>query len=144
MAQRAMQDRGVSTRVACEASRLSQTCYRYVAKTDVENQEIANWLLRLTVNHRNWGLELRFLYLPNVRGFAWNPTPMYRICRELELKLGIGHWISLKETPRHVCVAVELLKSRSWPAWIALVHDEKKAFHGSLEKPCQKAPAREG
>lgn len=27
--------------------RVSQTCYRYVSKTDAENEEIAKWLLRL-------------------------------------------------------------------------------------------------
>ena len=42
MAHRAVQDRGVSIRMACEAFRVSQTCYRYVARTDVENEEIAN------------------------------------------------------------------------------------------------------
>lgn len=51
----------VSIRVACEAFRLSQTCYRYVAKTGAENEEIADWLLRLTDNHRNWGFGLCFL-----------------------------------------------------------------------------------
>jgi len=72
MAQRAVQDRGVSIRLACEAFKVSQTCYRYVAKTDAQNEEIANWLLRLTDNHRNWGFGLCFLYLRNVRGFQWN------------------------------------------------------------------------
>ena len=56
MAQRAVQDRGISVRLACEAFKVSQTCYRYVAKADAENEEIASWLLRLTDNHRSWGL----------------------------------------------------------------------------------------
>jgi len=89
MAQRAVQDRGVSIRIACEAFRVSQTCYRYVAKKDAENEEIANWLLRLTDNHRNWGFGLCFLYLRNVRGFGWNHKRVYRIYRELELNLRI-------------------------------------------------------
>lgn len=59
-------------RLACAAFGISQTCYRYVAKTDVENEEIANCLLRLTDNHRSWGFGLCFLYLRNVRGFGWN------------------------------------------------------------------------
>lgn len=66
VAQRAVQDHGVSIRMACDAFRVSQTCYRYVAKADAENEEIANWLLRLTDNHRNWGFGLCFLYLRNV------------------------------------------------------------------------------
>ncbi|QCS63658.1 IS3 family transposase [Achromobacter denitrificans] len=89
MAQRAVQDRGVSIRMACEAFRVSQTCYRYVTKADAENEEIANWLLRLTDNHRNWGFGLCFLYLRNVRGFGWNHKRVYRIYRELELNLRI-------------------------------------------------------
>ncbi|QVQ24724.1 IS3 family transposase [Achromobacter deleyi] len=89
MAQRAVQDRGVSIRMACEAFSISQTCYRYVAKADAENEEIANWLLRLTDNHRNWGFGLCFLYLRNVRGFGWNHKRVYRIYRELELNLRI-------------------------------------------------------
>jgi putative transposase len=89
MAQRAVRERGTSVRLACSAFRVSQTCYRYVAKTDAENEEIANWLLRLTDNHRNWGFGLCFLYLRNVRGFGWNHKRVYRIHRELELNLRI-------------------------------------------------------
>ena len=89
MAQYAVQQRGVSVRLACEAFKVSQTCYRYVAKTGAENEEIANWLLRLTDNHRNWGFGLCFLYLRNVKGFGWNHKRVYRIYRELELTLRI-------------------------------------------------------
>lgn len=89
MAQYAVQQRGVSVRLACEAFKVSQTCYRYVAKTRAENEEIANWLLRLTDNHRNWGFGLCFLYLRNVKGFGWNHKRVYRIYRELELNLRI-------------------------------------------------------
>ncbi|WP_244137468.1 IS3 family transposase, partial [Burkholderia pyrrocinia] len=54
-----------------------------------ENDEIANWLLRLTDNHRNWGFGLCFLYLRNVKGFGWNHKRVYRIYCELELNLRI-------------------------------------------------------
>jgi len=81
MAQRAVQDRSVSIRMACEAFGVSQTRYRYVAKTDAENEELANWLLRLTDIHRNWGFGLCFLYLRDVRGFGWNHKRVYRIYR---------------------------------------------------------------
>lgn len=53
------------------------------------NEEIANWLLRLTDNHRNRGFGLCFLYLRNVKGFGWNHKRVYRIYRELELNLRI-------------------------------------------------------
>jgi len=55
MARRAVKERTASIRLACQAFRVSQTCYRYAGKTDAENEEIANWLLRLTDNHRNSG-----------------------------------------------------------------------------------------
>ena len=63
MAWRAVNERALSIRIACEAFGVSQSCYRYEAKTAFENKEIANWLLRLTDNHRNWGFGLCFLYL---------------------------------------------------------------------------------
>lgn len=31
---------------------------------------IANWLIRLTDNHRNWGFGLCYLYLRNVKNFG--------------------------------------------------------------------------
>ncbi len=52
--------------------RISQACYRYEARRDTEDEEIAQWLLRLTDNNRTWGFGLCFLYLRNVKGFAWN------------------------------------------------------------------------
>ncbi len=53
MAMHAVSSRGVSIPLACEAFGISQTCYRYVKVLDAENDEIGNWLLRLTDNHRN-------------------------------------------------------------------------------------------
>ena len=58
-------------------------------KLKAENDEIADWLLRLTDNHRNWGFGLCYLYLRNVKGFGWNHKRIYRIYRELELNLRI-------------------------------------------------------
>jgi putative transposase len=56
MAQRAVRDKGISIRLACDAFGISQTCYRYEAKLSSQNSEIADWLIRLTANQRNWGL----------------------------------------------------------------------------------------
>ncbi|QQK05903.1 MULTISPECIES: IS3 family transposase [Burkholderia] len=89
MAMHAVCSRGVSIRLACEAFGISQACYRYVGRRSAENDEIANWLLRLTDNHRNWGFGLCFLYLRNVKGFGWNHKRVYRIYCELELNLRI-------------------------------------------------------
>ena len=89
MAIKAVQDKGLSIRVACVAFRISESCYRYERKMNAENEEIANWLLRLTDNHRNWGFGLCYLYIRNVKGFGWNHKRVYRIYKELELNLRI-------------------------------------------------------
>lgn len=89
MAKDAVARRGVSIRLACETFGVSQTCYRYEPKRGVENEQIADWLMRLTDNNRTWGFGLCFLYLRNVKGFEWNHKRVYRIYRELELNLRI-------------------------------------------------------
>jgi putative transposase len=89
MAQQTVAHRGVSIRLACQAFSISPTCYRYQAKQSAENVEIADHLIRLTYNQRNWGFGLCFLYLRNVKGRRWNHKRVYRIYRELELNLRI-------------------------------------------------------
>lgn len=76
-------------RIACQALGISEHCYRYQAKHSSENEEIADWLIRLTHNQKNWGFGLCFLHLRNVKGFGWNHKRVYRIYRELELNLRI-------------------------------------------------------
>ena len=51
----------MSIKAACQAFQISQACYRYVARRRIEDDEIAQWLLRLTDNNRNWGFGLCFL-----------------------------------------------------------------------------------
>lgn len=89
MAQKAVTERQVSIRLACQAFRISETCYRYQAKLSSDNAVIADWLLRLTTTHRTWGFGLCFLYLRNVKGYGYNHKRVYRIYRELELNLRI-------------------------------------------------------
>lgn len=89
MAKQAVQRHRLNIRLACEALYISQTCYRYQPKLSSENAEIADWLVRLTHNQRNWGFGLCFLYLRNVKGYRWNHKRVYRIYRELELNLQI-------------------------------------------------------
>ena len=89
MAQRTVEHQSVSIRLACLAFGISQTCFRYQAKQSAENVEIADLLIRLTHNQRNWGFGLCFLYLRNVKGYRWNHKRVYRIYRELELNLRI-------------------------------------------------------
>ena len=84
-----MEKRNISIRQACEAFSISETCYRYQAELSDENVDIADWLARLTHNQRNGGFGLCFLFLRNVKGFAWNYKRVYRIDRALELNLRI-------------------------------------------------------
>ena len=79
----------MSIRLACEAFGLSESGYRYRSKLNAENDRIADWLVRLTDNQRNWGFGLCFLYLRNVKGHRWNHKRVYRIYCELELNLRI-------------------------------------------------------
>ena len=74
---------------ACRIFGLSQRCYRYQPISDQDNHAIADWLIGLTQTHRDWGFGLCFLYLRNVKGFAWNHKRVYRIYRQLELNLRI-------------------------------------------------------
>lgn len=89
VAKEVVSQRGISISLACDIFQVSETCYRYSAKKNAEDEEIADWLMRLTDNHRNWGFGLCFLYLRNVKAFAWNHKRVYRICWELELNLRI-------------------------------------------------------
>lgn len=89
LAIRAVSSRGLSIKMACTVFGISATCYRYERRLSSENDEIAEWLVRLTTSQRNWGFGLCFLYLRNVKSFAWNHKRVYRIYRMLELNLRI-------------------------------------------------------
>lgn len=89
MASWAVEVRGSSINRACELFGVSQTCYRYRPKLSGENEQIAQWLLRVTDNQRNWGFGLCYLFLRNVKGYVWNHKRVYRIYKLLELNLRI-------------------------------------------------------
>jgi putative transposase len=89
MATWAVTEKGRSIEGACQDFMISETCYRYQAKRSAENERIADWLIRLTHNQRNWGFGLCFLHLRNVKGYGWNHKRVYRIYRELELNMRI-------------------------------------------------------
>ena len=89
LAKKAVNQKGCTIRLACKAFSISETCYRYQSKLSGENALIAEWLIRLTQNQRNWGFGLCYLYLRNVKGYRWNHKRIYRIYRELELNLRI-------------------------------------------------------
>lgn len=89
MVQQAVKQYGVSIQRACRIFSISESCYRYQPKLFEENEWIADWLIRLTHNQKNWGFGLCFLFLRNVKGYLWNHKRMYRIYCELELNLRI-------------------------------------------------------
>jgi putative transposase len=47
-----------------------------------EDARIARWLIRLTQEEPNWGSELCFFHLRNVRGFQWNDKRVDRMYTE--------------------------------------------------------------
>ena len=61
MARRAVRNKAIPIRLACEAFRVSESGYRYQAKNNAENELIANWLIRLTDNNRTWGFGLCYV-----------------------------------------------------------------------------------
>ena len=113
MARRAIEEFGVSIRLACECFALSESGYRYQGKTDGENALIAEWLLRLTGTHKRWGFGLCFLYLRNVKGFGWNHKRVYRIYRELELNLRIKPRRRLRRE-RPVALGTATATNQTW------------------------------
>lgn len=121
MAQWAVAERSATIGLACRAFGISQTCYRYQAKLNEENNVIADWLVRLTNNQRNWGFGLCFLYLRNVKGFKWNHKRVYRIYRDLELNLRIKPRQRLvREKP--LALAVPTRINQTWS--MDFMHDQ--------------------
>jgi len=109
MAKDAVNRHKVSIRLACSIFVVSEACYRYQPKLSCENAEIADWLIRITHNQRNWGFGLCYLFLRNVKGYHWNHKRVYRIYRELELNLRIKpkkRLIREKPEPLSVPVAI--------------------------------------
>lgn len=70
---------GVSIALACRAFEISETCYRYSRVLSDENEEIADWLKRLTAKKQSWGFGQCFLYLRNAQSYGWNHKRVYRI-----------------------------------------------------------------
>ena len=72
-------DKGSALRWPAVRLRSARRAIRYSPILSDENEEIADWLERLTANKRNWGFGLCFLYLRNVQGYGWNHKRVYRI-----------------------------------------------------------------
>ena len=63
MAKRAVEQKWMAIRTACEVFSISEHYYRYKPKNSEEDAIIVDWLIRLTRNYQNWGFGLCFLYL---------------------------------------------------------------------------------
>lgn len=79
----------LSIKSSCNAFMISESCYRYEAKLNSDNDLIANLLIGLTEANRNWGFKLCYFHLRNVKMLKFNHKRVYRIYRELELNLRI-------------------------------------------------------
>lgn len=79
----------MSIRQTCGWFGTSEMGYRYRPKLATENDEIAQWLIKLTREQSGWGFGLCFDYLRNVKGFIWNHKRVYHIYCELTLSLQI-------------------------------------------------------
>ena len=113
MAEKAVEQRGVSIALACRAFGLSETCFRYSPKRKAENDRIGDLLIGLTHPHKTWGFGLCFLHLRNVKGYPWNHKRVYRIYRELKLNLRIKPRKRLvREKPDEL--AVPEAPNRTW------------------------------
>ena len=89
LAQAAVNQHNLSITKACHYFMLSETCYRYKPILQDENELIANELLDITEDEKNWGFTLCYLYCRNVLNKDWNHKRVYRIYKELELNLRI-------------------------------------------------------
>ena len=85
MAHEVVINKKMNIALACRTFLIGETCYRYIPKLSVDNEKIADLLVGLTQNQRNWGFGLCFLHLRNVQGYGWNHKRVYRIYRELSL-----------------------------------------------------------
>jgi len=70
MAMKVVAVHGVSVALACRTFQISETGYRYSPTLSDENEEIADWLERLTANKRNWGFGLCFCTCVTCRATA--------------------------------------------------------------------------
>jgi putative transposase len=121
MAIEAVEKTAMSVRQVCRWFSLSRGAYRYEPRPDRGDEEIADWLTRLTENRRNWGFGLCFLYLRNVRGYGWNHKRVYRIYRQLELNLRIKPKKRLvREKPEPLAIPEKV--NQSWS--MDFMHDQ--------------------
>ena len=105
--------RAISIRRACLIFNISVTCYYHKSVASDENQQIADLLIELTTQNKNWGFGLCFLSLRNVLGLPYNHKRVYRIYCELELNLRIKPKRRIKRA-KPIPLAVPIAPNQSW------------------------------
>ena len=113
MAYHYIEDRGISIRMACLIFNISVTGYYHQSVASDENSQIADLLIELTTQNKNWGFGLCFLSLRNVLGLPYNHKRVYRIYCELELNLRIKPKRRIKRN-KPVPLAVPVKPNQSW------------------------------
>ncbi|WP_187147107.1 IS3 family transposase [Psychrobacter arcticus] len=108
-----IKDYGISIRRACLIFNISVTCYYHKSAASDENKQIADLLIELTTQNKNWGFGLCFLTLRNVIGLPYNHKRVYRIYCELELNLRIKPKRRIKRV-KPVPLAVPVEPNQSW------------------------------
>ncbi|SNT69859.1 putative transposase [Psychrobacter sp. LV10R520-6] len=108
-----IEDRGISIRRACSIFNISVTVYYHKSVASDENRQIANLLIDLTNQNKNWGFGLCFLSLRNVLGLPYNHKRVYRIYCELELNLRIKPKRRIKRA-KPIPLAVPVEPNQSW------------------------------
>lgn len=79
MAREVVIHHSISIRLVFIMFNISETCYRYESKNSNENALIANQLIELTEENRDWRFGLCFTYLHHVTNYHWNHKHVYRI-----------------------------------------------------------------
>lgn len=108
-----IKEHDISIRRACLIFKISITCYYHKSVASDENKQIADLLIDLTQQNKNWGFGLCFLTLRNVLGLPYNHKRVYRIYRELELNLRIKPRRRIKRV-KPVPLAVPDKINQSW------------------------------
>jgi hypothetical protein len=90
MAKQTVSAKGVSIPLACEFLSVSETCYRYEAKKNAENEQIADWLIRLRATSETGALGFVTSICATSKDLAGTSGSICRSDRNVSGKLPLG------------------------------------------------------